>query len=176
MKNLLVFLIIFVCGAVSYGFLNNLLSQNSTPQIDTKITQNPAIISSSTEKKQESTLGEEKVESKPPVDTISEYVDGPFTVFTNNDKETDATVRIIRSPEEIVLQFEHVTEDFPIGSFVYLSDDVGASHYINLGTAQFTNEEAVYGLPPQWNQDTYPFILIYDTSKPETVLYAKMVQ
>ena len=169
MKNLIIFIVIFVCGAVSYALLGQFLQpkteKTNITQLPTTITQTP--------------IQPEQTESAPPKETPTTTVDadgsetnGPFRLYTEQGVKTDATVEIVRSPEENLLQFNDVTLNYPAASFVYLADDIDATHFLNLGRATFTDAKTIYGMPLDTDLSVYHYILIYDADHQVTAFYA----
>jgi hypothetical protein len=176
MKNAVLFIVIFGLGALFYALVGSFIP-SKTEQGDV-LSREP--MATTTDDGTEatsatSTLTEEQ-EPEPPVVITADgsLLDGPFPIVTSEAVETGATVRIIRSPEEVLLQFENWDEDYPPASHVYLSSDLNASEYFNLGPAKMSEEYLIYGIPLDANLDAYRYLLIYQTQLDETLFYARL--
>jgi hypothetical protein len=175
MKKAILFIAIFVLGALSYSLLTMLFSG---PQKEVATTTPLANVPSTA-------IEEAPSENKPaesealPEDTTSlaadgSLLDGPFTLKTADGKETEATVQIVRSPEETLLQFEDFDLDHSLASRIYFSKDLDATTYFNLAPAQMNNDVLIYGIPLDVNLSDYAYILIFDAQMEETEYYAKI--
>lgn len=163
MKQLILFIIIFAIGAISYPFLNSLLSSMT----GTKTTQEKIVpIVSPVVEKTSATKTEPlpAVEKKKPVviDKQGALHDGPFPVLDVNGKSTSATAEIIRSPEETVLQFHGVHFMHSSGAEIYISTDTKATKHMSLGKAGLNAGGYVYGMPVDIDLSVYKYILIYN--------------
>jgi len=175
MKKAILFITIFVLGAVSYSLLTMLftgsLKENATTTPQTNIPSNTA---------EEIEVSEEPEETETlPEDTTSlaadgSLLDGPFAFKTADGKQTEATVQIVRSPEETLLQFDGSDLEHSLASRIYFSKDLDATTYFNLAPAQINNEVLIYGIPLDVDLSAYNYILIYDAQMEETEYYAKI--
>jgi len=175
MKNLITFILIFGLGALFYALLMHFFvpAQNTdSPNIDQTST-------TTAEEKTEVTpviAQQEEKEPETPV-VITEdgsLLDGPFVIFNKQGEDTGATVRIIRSPEEMLLQFENWNEAYSPASHVYFSSDMNATEFFNLGPAKMSEDYLIYGIPLDAQLEDYRYVLVYQTQLEETLYYAKI--
>ena len=163
MKQLILFIVIFVVGVVSYPFLNSVLSSitHKMPSEEKTATTTIQVEEETPITKNESTS---VVEDKKVVvvDEQGAVHDGPFPVLDADGKETTATAQIIRSPEETVLQFQNIHFMHSSGAQIYIATDTKATKYMNLGQASLNAGAYVYGLPLDINLDVYKYILIFN--------------
>lgn len=173
MKNLVLFVVIFVCGAISYPFLQNLFGGKPLLPEQQHVTQTPATITETAAgaKTQETPI-DTSGESELSVNESRSVLDGPFSLLDTGGTDTGERVRIIRSPEEVLLQFESFTQTYPEGSHIYFSDDTKATTHLDLGQAEMRNGSLIYGIPLDATLGTYNYILIYDKVLEETVFSA----
>jgi len=101
-------------------------------------------------------------------------LDGPFYLFDAQGNQTDATVQIIRSPEETLLQFEDFEGTHSSDADIYFSSDLKATSYTSLGFAKLKEGVLMYGVPLDADLGTYTYILIYDVRNKNTQYYAKI--
>ncbi len=104
MKKLLTFIAIFGLGAITFALLNMYIlnpqevPKEATPVIETPVTNDTPV-----------TPAKEMEEELPPTTTTitpdGSLLDGPFIIFDSKGNKTEATVEIVRSPEETLLQF-----------------------------------------------------------------------
>jgi hypothetical protein len=173
MKTAVLFIVIFGLGALTYALLSSFLlpkveKPDTTAQQPSTTT--PVAIESEAAKEETTPVEETPV-------TITEdgsLLDGPFRILNKDGEETGATVRIIRSPEETLLQFENWDEKYSPASHVYFAGDLQASNFFNLGPAKMSEEYLVYGIPLDASLELYSYILIYQTQTEEVEYYAKI--
>ncbi len=174
MKNAIIAIVIFGLGALFYALLSSFFT---APKADVEVTDQtpsstlPAVIE---EEETSSKAEEEKVESPVVVTDDGSQLDGPFPILNEDGEETGATVRIIRSPEEMLLQFEHWDEEYPLASHVYFASDLNASEFLNLGPAEMSDDYLIYGIPLDADLSAYNYVLVYQTQLDETEYYAKI--
>jgi hypothetical protein len=180
MKNLILFVIIFAVGAFSYPFLNNLLEKvTNTSKESQNIQISPASITqTATQSPATSGVGAEDTtttEQALVVTTDGSVLEGPFHILNAQGEDTEGTVKIIRSPEEILLQFENFQQPYPHSAQIYFSDDLEVDDYLNLGLAKMKEKVFIYGVPQDADLGKYGYILIYDPIA-ETVVYSAKIQ
>lgn len=178
MKQLFLLIIIFALGAVTYAFLNPFLlsliqPKEATPS-DTAVTAPTTTTQTSVTKTAEPTPVP-KEESPVTITEDGALLDGPFAVQNARGEDTNATVEIVRSPEETLLQFKNFTSAHSPNSDIYFSNDLKASSYISLGFARLNEDVLVYGIPLDADLSKYSYILIYDV-KNKTVEYSAKIQ
>ena len=105
---------------------------------------------------------------EPQIDLTGGVHDGPFPIFDTLGKKTDATVQIIRSPEETLLQFEGTMEKHSDGALIYFSTDIEATKFFSIGQAKLNDSILIYGMPIDTNMNSYNYILIYNPSTSKT--------
>lgn len=176
MKRIILCIVIFALGALSYSFLNpwlsSFLEEKELEQIPA-VTPEPQATVPKTPPTQASV---EATKSKPApiIDEAGGLHDGPFPLFDQNDTPVAGSVEIIRSPEETLLQFKGTTLTHGSESFVYLSNDTQATKYLNLGKAQLTQGVLIYGMPLDVDLSPYNYILIYNSETKSLEFYATM--
>jgi hypothetical protein len=175
MKNVIIFIIIFGLGALTYGLLIQLFSPKM-PGAEEDIDRAPTTTLQTTLDEADAIPEQEEKEPERPVVITPDgsLLDGPFVIFDKDGKETGGTVQIIRSPEETLLQFEDWKGSYSGASHVYFSNDLNANEYYNLGPAKMTEDYLIYGIPLDAKLDSYSYILIYDTQLDETKYYSKI--
>lgn len=174
MKNALIFIVIFGLGALCYGFVIHFFDQTKTEQKADDPTRAPII--NIQERETQTVTEQNTTETEAPVVITNDgsLLDGPFAIFSKNGEDTGATVRIIRSPEETLLQFENWNETYSPASHVYFASDREATDYFNLGPAKMSEDYLIYGIPLDAKLESYSYILIYQTQTDETEFYAKI--
>jgi hypothetical protein len=172
MKNIVLFIVIFGLGAITFALLNTfILSPKETAVIPTPT----ATTTTSTDESED--LETEDVPSDDDEVVITadgSLLDGPFIVKDADVKETKATVQIFRSPEETLLQFTNFTEGHSQDADVYLASDLKATSFLSLGFARLNQGVAVYGVPLDADLDNYSYILIYDVRNKATEYSARI--
>jgi Electron transfer DM13 len=176
MKQIVISIVIFICGAVSYSLLNPWLSsllepkeETPTPEVieDTKVigpTTTPTI----------KDVAATKPKPEPVIDAAGGLHDGPFSLFDKNDTKVEGSVEIIRSPEETLLQFKGITFTHGSESFIYIANDRKATKYLNVGKAQLNQGALIYGLPLDVDLSPYKYILIYNDETKSPEFYATL--
>ncbi len=164
MKQIILFIIIFAVGAVSYPFLNSLLSSLTEKESPTQkiATTTPVVVPSNVS-------AEKTVPTQSPADTSNVVIDeqgalhdGPFKILDARGTETGATAEIIRSPEETLLQFKKASFTHSADSNIYFSTDTKATKYMSLGQAKLNSGVYVYGMPIDADLSSYRYILIFN--------------
>lgn len=176
MKQIILLIIIFVLGGVAYAFLNPLLlsllqKEVTPPQAEDTLVSTTSL---QTEIVPVATQKEEIEEDTITIAPDGSQLDGPFLIFDAQGNETEATVQIVRSPEETLLQFEDFTEKHSVDSDIYFSTDLKATSYLTLGFAKLQQGVSVYGIPLDADLSKYKYILIYDVRNKTTEYYAKI--
>lgn len=173
MKNAITFLIIFGLGAVTYALLMHFFTPNVP--VDEKGVDRSPTSSLETANENASVLKdqEEKEPERPVVITPDgSLLDGPFVIFDADGKDTGATVEIVRSPEETLIQFKDLQQSYNASTNIYFANDLDATDHFNLGAAHKGSD--IYGIPLDADLESYSYILIYDTLLEETLSYAKI--
>ncbi len=171
MKKILLFIVIFGLGALFYAFVARMIDtpkvaeETPTEEATTTIT-----VTTSLDDEEEVALEETPVVITPD----GSLLDGPFVVFTSDGKETDATVRLVRSPEERLLQFENWNEPYAAASHVYFASDKKATEKFDLGPAHMNDDYLIYGIPLDADLGAYNYILIYQTQTGQIEYYARI--
>lgn len=172
MKKFLLFIVIFGLGALAFALFDMYRAEKAEAPVvieeNTPATQTPQTT------QQETEAAEEEVEDRVVITPDGSLLDGPFVFFAEDGTKTDATVRLILSPEERLLQFENWDEDYSFASHVYFATDKSGSDYFNLGPAKMHEDYLVYGIPLDANLEDYSYVLIYHTQLDETEYYAKI--
>lgn len=174
MKKVILFIAIFVLGAISYSLLTQFFA---SPKIETTLSQAPATSTvPQTEPSAEIQEEEEaaEVENTTSLAADGSLLDGPFPLLDQDGKETGATVQIVRSPEETLLQFDDFSLDHSLASRIYFSNDLDATEYFNLAPAAMNDEVFVYGVPLDADLSSFKYILIYDVQMEEAEYYAQI--
>ena len=172
MKNLFVFFLIFGLGALTFFIADRFLR----PAEETLLTTQQEATSTPVVTEEEIASSSTQTDTSEPV-VMSEdgsQLDGPFPLMTKKGEKTGATVRIIRSPEENLIQFEGFTETHSPDDDIYFASDLDATSHITLGYAKLNSGVTVYGIPLDADLDTYPYILIYDVRTKTTEYYAQI--
>jgi hypothetical protein len=170
MKNIVLFIVIFGLGGLTFALFNTFFSSKETVRpIQTATT-------TATENAPEEVVADDAL---PPDDEVvitadGSLLDGPFIVKDANGKQTEATVQIFRSPEETLLQFSNFTDSHSQDADVYLASDLEATSFLSLGFARLNQGVAVYGVPLDADLDTYSYILIYDVRNKITEYSARI--
>jgi hypothetical protein len=176
MKQLILCVVIFIAGAVSYSLLNpyllSLLQPKDEPETPVEVEGPKAVIPTTppTQANVEAT----KPKPTPVIDETGALHDGPFDLFDKNGTKVPGSVEIIRAPEETLLQFKNTTLTHGSESFIYFSSDTKATKYINLGEAQLTQDVFLYGMPLDLDLSPYNYILIYNSETKSPEFYAKL--
>ncbi len=175
MKKAILFIVIFVLGALSYSLLTMLFTGSNKETATTT----PEVNTESTTADNTPALEEEAKTEVLPEDTTSlaadgSLLDGPFVFKTIDGKATNATVQIVRSPEETLLQFDDFDLKHSLASRIYFSKDLDATTHFDLASAQMNNEVLIYGIPLDVDLSAYKYILIYDAQMEETEYYAQI--
>lgn len=175
MKKIFLFIGIFVLGGVAYAFLNPYL-QSLLPKQEVAVLPTPT----TEDTKNESTpVASVEVEEVSPTQTVTiapdgSLLDGPFYLFDAQGNKTDATVQIVRSPEETLLQFEDFEGTHSNDADIYFSTDLKATSYVSLGFAKLKQGTFIYGVPLDADLSPYAYILVYDVRNKNTEYYAKI--
>lgn len=175
MKQLILFVLIFVFGASAYAFLNPyllyLLGENKTEDTaEQKIEPVVEEVATSTVVVKE--VKEEKKEVS--IDETGGVHDGPFELLTAEGVEAGGTVEIIRSPEETLLQFKNVTAEHSNDTYIYFATAKDGEKYLNLGPAKLTDGVSVYGMPLDADLSSYKYILIFNIETKEAEFFAEL--
>jgi hypothetical protein len=173
MKQLFKFLIIFVVGAATYAVLNPLLTsylkKEPSPEVPKLSTSTPIAVTKVTP-----VVTEPEVEESIQIDQAGGVHDGPFGIYAKDGTKVAGSVQIIRSPEEILLQFEETTLVHSADAVIYFATDKIATKFFNIGKAQLTEDVLIYGLPIDATVGTYKYILIYNKATKQTEFYAEI--
>lgn len=172
MKQFLLFIAIFGSGALAFALLDMFLAKKAEAPVI--VEENKTAVESPIAKQKETPIVEEEVQDKVVITPDGTLLDGPFVFFRADGTKTDATVRLVLSPEERLLQFENFDEEYSFASHVYFATDKSGSDYFNLGPAKMHEDYLVYGIPLDANLEEYSYILIYQTQLDETEYYAKI--
>jgi hypothetical protein len=172
MKNAVLFVIIFGLGALFYALLIHFFTPQESKE--TKILQQNATTTMHIETPpiEDAIVAEQEKKTPVLVTSDGSLLDGPFPLYTKAGEKTNGTVRIIRSPEETLLQFENFNEPYSPASHVYFASDLQASAYFNLGPAKMTEDHLIYGIPLDAHLENYSYVLIYQTQLDEVEYYA----
>lgn len=172
MKNLFTFIVIFGLGVASYAFLQNFLSQKEKVATDASVaTSTPLADTDIEEDSLEDTMQAEDTITLAPDGT---QLDGPFILMDKDGEEAGGTVQIIRSPEEILLQFEDLESEHSPDAHIYFADDRTASEYLDLGPAKINGGDLIYGVPLDASLQNYSYILVFDRLNGTAEYYAKV--
>jgi hypothetical protein len=176
MKQILISIIIFICGAVSYSLLNPWLSSLLEPktEVQTPIVIEDTKVIGPTTTPTVKDVAATKPKPKPVIDDAGGLHDGPFPLFDKNDAPVAGSVEIIRSPEETLLQFKGTTFTHGSESFIYIASDQNATKYLNLGKAQLNQGALIYGMPLDVDLSPYKYILIYNDETKSPEFYATL--
>lgn len=172
MKNLFVFLLIFGLGALTFFIADRFFGPKEGSEISAQqeATTTPAASD------QETASSSLPVEEPEPVTVLQDgsQLDGPFPIYSKDGVQTEGTVRIIRSPEENLIQFEGFTGSHSPDDDIYFASDLKGTSHITLGYAKLNSGVNVYGIPLDAALDSYPYILLYDVRNKTTEYYAKV--
>lgn len=175
MRQIILFIIIFVLGAVSYSFLNPFLSsflnQNNTDE------EMPEVVPTEEAKPKIETptpVVVKKEAKKVTLDETGALHDGPFQLMDKNGEPVSGTVEIIRSPEETLLQFKNTTFTHSDDSSIYFATDLKATKYLNIGPAKLNQGVSVYGMPLDADLSIYTYLLVYNTETQSVECYARL--
>jgi hypothetical protein len=172
MKRLILFMIIFALGAITFGLFDRFIipSEELSAITPSTSTAQQAVSEAQQERADESPMMRDDVV----ITADGSLLDGPFVLFDADGQRTNATVRQVISPEERLLQFQNFEQEYPLASRVYFANDKDATEYLNLGPAQMHDEYFVYGIPLDADLSLYSYVLIYDEQRQETVYYARI--
>jgi len=172
MKKIILFLIIFVSGMASFALFSNYQETKQNKLTDTEVVlleETPQVIPSP----QVELIDDE---DEPPVIVENgALLEGPFSLIDARGNTTQATVRIIYSPEETLVQFENWAGAHGSDAYIYFATDEEASDYVNLSPAKMTSGVLVYGVPLDIDLSSYNYLLVFDTFTNET-LYSARIQ
>jgi len=175
MRQIILLIVIFVLGAISYPFLQSILSslEPKSQPIDIITSTNPSIT-----KTPEITIAKPTLDSsmtqKVVIDEQGGLHDGPFTLRDSASKVVTGTVEIIRSPEETLLQFKNTTFTHSDGAHIYFATDKLATKYLDLGLAKVTAGVLIYGMPIDTTISTYTYLLIHNPQTKTTEFFAEL--
>ncbi len=174
MKKILLFVIIFILGGGSYAILNPFLSSfiQKKPLEETASTTVKKDVSQETKEQIVPTETTQKPE--PQIDQTGGIHDGPFPIVDASGKKTNATVQIIRSPEETLLQFEGEALKHSDDALIYFATDQTATKFFSIGNAKLNEDVLIYGMPIDVNMNMYRYILIYNPTTKKTEYYAEI--
>lgn len=171
MKKIFTFVFIFGLGVASYALIQTFLAPQEKESREIIATTTPVATDDQQETIIEDIVPEEDTITLAPDGT---QLDGPFLLQDAQGNEIDGTVQIIRSPEEIVLQFKHFDAIHAADAHVYFASDKEATTYLDLSQAKLDEGVFIYGVPLDAPLDEYAYILIYDTALEKTEYYARV--
>lgn len=90
-----------------------------------------------------------------------DFTDGPYDVTDVKSKAKVGTVKVIRSPEEVLLQFSGMN-DVSAASHIFLAKDAHNATYIDLGSAKFADGVTIYDIPLDTDLSRYGYINIVE--------------
>lgn len=176
MKQIVVFIVIFILGGAAYAFLNPYL-QSLLPKQEVAVTQTEIPKETEDENAQVTQVDTKEETPLPQTVTVApdgSLLDGPFYLFDAQGKKTNATVQIVRSPEETLLQFKDFEGSHASDADIYFSTDMKATSFVSLGFAKLSQDVFIYGVPLDADLSKYSYILIYDVRNKNTQYYAKI--
>lgn len=174
MKQLFTFIVIFGLGAITYALLNTFVFEPKVAPEETPEVSLPEFEASPAETDIEDLDEPMVAEDTTTIAPDGSLLDGPFIIFDAEGKRTEATVEIVRSPEERLLQFEDLSFPLSDASRIYFATDRTASTFFDLAPAAMETGVYIYGIPLDADLGAYDYILIYDTQLAETLYYAKI--
>lgn len=95
------------------------------------------------------------------VDETPVFSDGPFPITGTPGHPASGEISLIRSPEETLIQYQDYDGTNGPDLFVYLSKDLEAKDFIDLGPAKGNKGNIIYGVPLDANLDEYPYVLTW---------------
>lgn len=159
MKNILIFIGIFALGVVTYALLDNYLTKKE-PQQTATTTQTTITATTS----DDTIEVESDIEDTVTVDEDGALHDGPYELLNADGEPTGTTVQIIRSPSEVLLQFDATLAHAP-SSRLYFARSLDADNPLDLGPLRMQEEVLVYGIPLDADLSAYSYILIFDEAQ-----------
>lgn len=168
-------LLVVLCG-VTFLFIHVLLSP--VPEQKTPVSQEEQAAnktqttSSSTDSV--STSSTSTSAASPSSDSQSNPSQGPFPVLDADGNDTGAVLSVLRSPEEVLVQFKNFSEKYGDGSRLYLAKDLEAKSFIDLGPARLNYGVLLYDIPLDTDTSVYRYIGIFSTSSNKFSYYVKL--
>jgi hypothetical protein len=95
------------------------------------------------------------------VDETPVFSDGPFPITGTPGHPAKGEVSVIRSPEETLIRYQNYDGTNGPDLYVYLSKDLEAKEFIDLGEAKGNKGNIIYGVPLDVNLDEYPYVLTW---------------
>lgn len=168
--KIVLFIIVFLLGVASYALFDGYLSRKTavvTPMPQT---------ATSTEQAEEAIVVEEPEEEETPVVVTDDgaQLDAPVTLLNTDGTATNITARIIRSPEETLIEFSSDDIEYPRGTHIYLAEDMMGNEHFDVAPANVHEGVLIYGLPLDIDLTRLTHLVFYDTLAEETVFYAQM--
>jgi hypothetical protein len=82
-------------------------------------------------------------------------------IFQSGDHPTSGTAYVLDSNGTLILRFENFKTDSGPGLYVYLSVDLEATEYIDLGALKSTEGDANYDIDSPVDFNNYKYVLIW---------------
>jgi Electron transfer DM13 len=85
----------------------------------------------------------------------------PVSLFDTPAHPASGSVSIIETDSQVLLRYENLETINGPDLFVYLSTDLEATEYVNLGTLKATEGNVNYEIPAGTNIDKYRYALVW---------------
>ena len=167
--KIVLFIIVFLLGVASYAFFDGYLARK-----DAAVTASST--PTSTPQTEEITVAEEPEQEETPVVVTDDgaQLDAPIMLLRTDGTAAGVTARIIRSPEETLIEFSDDTIEYPRGTHIYLAEDMMGNEHFDVAPANVHEGVLIYGLPLDIDLERLTHLVLFDTLAEETVFYAKM--
>ena len=171
-KTVILIVLVGILGAVTFVFIQLLLTPAPGAAKDDSQTDYTASTTYTPENLSTSTVSTSTSSGNATQLQQTANTDGPFTLIDTHEGTTSATVRFVRSPEEVLLQFDNFSGTYATDSHLYLATGLHVSDHIDLGSVKLADGVHIYDVPLDFDQNAYPYIVIYDVENSKVLYYA----
>ncbi len=174
MKQVLIIVTAMVVGAISFWAIAPYFTETPTLE-ETDPTLNARLEAQrKVDEARQKSIPKEAEETKPEVkeseqsSTVEESFGiknhGPFPIVGTRGDDVSGAVEIIESPEEQLVYFKDYEGTAGPDLKVYLSTDLEASEFFDLGDAKGTEGNLIYGVPLSVDFSDYTYVLTWSES------------
>ena len=105
--------------------------------------------------------GDAAADTSTPIDLPQTFAEGPFPIEDTRGHPATGEVRLIRSPEQVIVRYENYDGTNGPDLFVYLAKDLEASEFVNLGRAKGNMGNINYEVPDDVDIDEYQYVMTW---------------
>ena len=164
MKKFLLYLVLLMLGAFLWWAFSPLILDKEVqdeldPALEARLKMQEEVDSRHTNE-EASADTQNKETPRPPAGTAV-FVEGPFPIKDTPGHTASGEVEIIHSPEETLIRYLDYDGTNGPDLKIYLSKDLEAEDYIDLGQSKGNKGTLIYGVPMDADLSDYKYILTW---------------